>query len=77
MSQLNIHITPAFEKALSQFMRIRHIKTKSEAIRIAIQECLSKMKSQSQQNYANWIGLAKKAPLNKKPRFKSDHDLWK
>jgi hypothetical protein len=35
VSQLNIHMTAAFEKSLAQFMRARGIKTKSEAIRPA------------------------------------------
>ncbi len=36
MSQLNIHMTSIFEKDLQKFMRLRHIKTKSEAIRLYI-----------------------------------------
>ena len=38
MSQLNIHVTASFEKDLNKFMKLRHINTKSEAIRLAIKE---------------------------------------
>ena len=33
MSQINLHTTPAFERALARVMRIRRIATKSDAIR--------------------------------------------
>ncbi len=28
-------------------------------------------------DFSTWIGLAKNVPVNPKPRFKSDDDLWK
>jgi hypothetical protein len=78
MSQLNIHTTAAFEKQISQFMRVRGIKTKSEAIRVAIEEGLAFATRRTQTaDFSEWRGLGNRAPLNPAPRFRSDADLWR
>jgi len=78
MSQLNIHMTPTFERDLLKFMKIRHLKNKSEAIRIAIKEGLEHSIYAAQPtDFSSWVGLAKQVPFNKKSKFKSDDDLWK
>jgi len=78
MGQLNIHMTPTFEKNLLRLMKVRHIKTKAEAIRIAINETLNHSIHQIKPvDFSTWIGLAKNIPVNSKPKFKSDDDLWK
>ena len=38
MAQINFHTTPEFEKALAALMKARGLKTRSEAIRLAVQE---------------------------------------
>ena len=77
MSQLNIHLTPSFEKDLNKFMKLRHINTKSEAIRVAIKEGIYHSMARSKTvNFTNWLGLANQAPTNKKAKFSSDDDLW-
>ena len=77
MSQLNIHLNPSFEKDLSKFMRLRHINTKSEAIRTAIKEGIQHLTTHAKPvNFSTWLGLAKEAPVNKKAKFSSDKDLW-
>jgi hypothetical protein len=78
MGQLNIHMTAAFEKRLTQFMRVRGIKTKSEAVRIAVEEGLAMAtRRTAAANFVEWRGLGKQAPLNPTPRFVSDADLWR
>jgi len=78
MTQLNIHMTPAFEKTLHRLMKVRHINTKAEAIRIAVKEALEhSILNTRPVDFSEWIGLAEKAFVNTKPRFKSDDDLWK
>jgi hypothetical protein len=78
MSQLNIHLTTSFEKDLNKFMKLRHIKTKSEAIRVALKEGIQHAIAHRKPiNFTDWLGLAKKAPVNKKTKFSSDDDLWK
>ena len=42
MSQINVHLTAEFEQALAELMRLRQIKTKSDAIRAAVQEALER-----------------------------------
>lgn len=79
MSQLNIHVTERFEKVLARLMKLRSLKTKSEAIRVAVEETLERAQKRSQrgENYAEWLGLGLRAPLNPSPRFHSDDDLWR
>jgi len=76
MTQLNMHMTPDFERELTKFMKIRRLKTKAEAIRIAIREGLHHSVQAEPINFSDWIGLGKEVPENKKPRFHSDDDLW-
>lgn len=78
MSQLNIHMTPIFEKNLRHLMKVRHIETKAEAIRIAVNEALEHfILNIKPTDFTTWIGLAKQSPINTKPQFKSDDGLWK
>ncbi len=78
MTQLNIHMTAKFENELLKFMKLRHIPTKAEAVRIAIKEGLEHtvgyMKST---DFSAWVGLGNQVPTNKKVKFRSDDDLWK
>lgn len=77
MSQLNIHVTASFEKDLNKFMKLRHIQTKSEAIRLAIKEGIQHAAAHvAPGNFTDWLGLATQAPVNKKAKFSSDDDLW-
>ncbi len=78
MSQLNIHLTEEFERRLSRLMRVRQIKTKSEAVRIAVAETLERSLGSGTPatDFRSWIGLARQAPQNPPPRFRSDDDLW-
>lgn len=77
MSQLNIHVTVSFEKDLNKFMKLRHINTKSEAIRLAIKEGIQRAAAHvACANFTDWLGLATQVPTNKKAKFSSDDDLW-
>ncbi|HYN19399.1 MAG TPA: hypothetical protein VE078_00445 [Thermoanaerobaculia bacterium] len=76
MPQINIHLTTEFERALAEFMRLRQIKTKSDAIRAAVQEALERERRRREApDFSQWVGLATKAPENPAPRFRSDDDL--
>ncbi len=77
MPQLNIHLTPEFQRSLAEYMRLRHLKTKSDAIRQAIREALERERSRRQTpDFTTWVGLGNRAPLSPHPRFRSDDDLW-
>ena len=77
MSQMNIHITPGFKQSIERFMRIRCLRSKSEAIRVAVEEGLQRaLHTHGTVDFDEWIGLGLKAPLNPRPRFAQDADLW-
>ena len=78
MAQLNIHIQPAFAEDLEEFMRLRAIKTKSEAVRVAVREGIKRITraGRSHPDFRKWSGRALRTAVNPNPRFKSDDDLW-
>jgi hypothetical protein len=78
MSQLNIHVTTSFEKDLNKYMKLKHIETKSEAIRIAIKEGILHAAARIKPiDFSGWLGLGLQVPVNKKTKFSSDDDIWK
>ena len=78
MAQLNIHLRPAFEADLASFMKLRKIPTKSEAIRVAVREGVERItrSRKDRTDFRSWSGLALGSPVNPRPRFASDDDLW-
>jgi hypothetical protein len=78
MGQLNMQVTPEFERALSELMRRRRIATKSEAIRVAVQEALARLRAERVGvDFRDWIAAGLAAPTNPAPRFGSSDDLWR
>jgi hypothetical protein len=75
MRQLNLQVSPEFEADLQQLMKKRKLSTKSKAIRLAVREAVTKLQSEDF-SFEQYIGAALKAPLNPRPKFKSDDDLW-
>jgi hypothetical protein len=77
MGQLNMHVTQEFEQALAELMRRRGLATKSEAIRVAVQEAVARLRRERQRaDFRDWLGAGLAVPPNSKPRFRSDDDLW-
>lgn len=78
MSQINLHVKPDFERDLERFMRIRGIRTKSEAIRIAVREGLERARAVPRaKGFTKLAGAGLAAATNPDPRFKTDDDLWR
>ena len=78
MSQINLHVDKECEAALRRLMRARGFRSKSEAIRAAIREGAERATGgASGEELAGWLGAGNRAPRNPRPRFKSDHDLWR
>jgi hypothetical protein len=75
MKQLNLNVTPEFERDLKLFMKRKGIKRKSDAIRYAIREAASRT-NVPKTDFRSWIGVAAKDAPNPNPRFKSEDDLW-
>jgi hypothetical protein len=76
MRQLNLNVTEEFERDLRRYMRQKGITKQSEAIRIALREAVAKGSAASHSDFRSWLGLGLKAPLNPKPRFRSEDELW-
>ena len=77
MSQLNMHIKPDFERDLTRFMSLRGLRTKSEAIRLAVREGLERARSTPRKSFTRWAGAGLGAGTNPEPRFPTDDDLWR
>lgn len=77
MQQLNIRLSAASEAELRELMRRRGLRSKSEAIRLAVAEALARTADAPAPDFRSWIGLARRLPLNPSPRFASDDDLWR
>ena len=77
MAQLNIHLTPRFEKALRTLMRRRGLKTKSEAVRLAVEEAVERTACDvAVCDFREWVGRGKQTAENPKPRFDGHDQLW-
>jgi hypothetical protein len=75
VKQLNLNVTPAFDKDLRVFMRRKGIANKSEAIRRALHDAVTKT-SGKETDFRSWLGMGLKAPLNPRPQFRTEDDLW-
>jgi phosphopantetheinyl transferase (holo-ACP synthase) len=76
MRQLNLNVTEEFERDLRRYMRQKGITKQSEAIRMALREAVAKATAVSRSDFRSWLGLGLKAPLNSKPRFRNEDELW-
>lgn len=69
-------MTPAFERVLARLMRARGIKTKSVAVRVAVEEALLRAQQKATTtDYTQRIGLGNRRPANPRPRFATDKKL--
>jgi Arc/MetJ-type ribon-helix-helix transcriptional regulator len=77
MAQINVHVTPEFEQALGRLVRLRGLRSKSEAIRSAVLEALEREVGRGEKtDFRAWLGAACAVPLNPSPRFRSEDALW-
>lgn len=70
-----MNVTPEFERDLKHLMARKRIRQKSEAIRLAVREAARRGTSSSY-DYRAWLGLALKGPLNPRPKFRNEDQLW-
>jgi hypothetical protein len=76
MKQLNLNVTPEFERDLKLFMRRKGIKRKSDAIRTALREFAERERVKSDCDFHSLLGIGLKTPVNPNPRFKTEDELW-
>jgi metal-responsive CopG/Arc/MetJ family transcriptional regulator len=80
MSQINLQVTNDFIKSLKFYMRKRGIKTKSQAIRQAIQDAVERISKAEEDDgtvgLEDLLGIGVGNNLNHSPHFKNDSELW-
>lgn len=76
MGQINIILTPQFERDLQTLMKVRGIRTKSDAIRIAVQEIAKRGSVADTAQFGELLGAGLRAPMNAKSKFSSEDELW-
>jgi hypothetical protein len=77
VAQLNINVSPEFERALQRLMRLRGIASKSEAVRVAVIEAAERERSRVRPEALRALrGAGLRAPV-RKPRFRDEDDLWR
>jgi Arc/MetJ-type ribon-helix-helix transcriptional regulator len=74
MPQINLHTTPEFEAALDTLVRRRSLRSRSEAIRLAVVEAAERCGA-PKTDFHTWIGRSRN-PDAPPPRFLDDDDLW-
>lgn len=62
MAQVNLHTTPEFDEALAALMKARKIKSKSEAIRLAVKEAAAPYRPGRKHDLSGLIGLIDRLP---------------
>jgi hypothetical protein len=62
MAQINLHTTPEFEAELAALMKGRGIKTKSEAIRLAVHEAAAPYAAPPKRDLSALIGMIGRLP---------------
>jgi hypothetical protein len=73
---MNLNVTPEFEQDLRLYMKRKRISKKSDALRLALREAVTRLGKGSGTDFRTWLGAALKAPLNRKPKFGSEDELW-
>lgn len=69
MAQINLHVTPEFEEALEALMRARRLRSKSEAIRHAVQEAAAPYRTAPARDFSILQGLLRRRlPSGSEPR---------
>jgi Arc/MetJ-type ribon-helix-helix transcriptional regulator len=75
MRQININVTPEFQRDLDMLMRKRKLKNKSDAIRFAVRQAAG-ARAEEPYDYRAWIGYALRAPLARKKKYLTEDELW-
>jgi hypothetical protein len=76
MKQMNLNVTPEFERDLKLVMRRRGIKRKADAVRQALHEVAARTRAKDNCDFHSLLGIGLQAPLNPKPRFTTEDELW-
>lgn len=75
MAQINLHVTADFEEALEALMHARGLRSKSEAIRYAVQEAAAPYRAAPPRDFSALQGLLRRHPRAKGRRRPPVADL--
>ena len=75
MRQINLNVTPEFERDLNRLMKTRRVATKSDAIRQAVHEAVERL-AEKKYDFSKLLGAGNVGPENKNRRFLTEDDLW-
>ena len=76
MGQLNINMSQEFEQKLKRYMQVRQIKTKSDAVRTAVDEALQLAKRMPTVELRELFGAAKRLRQRPRRNWIKEDDLW-
>ncbi|MBX6322182.1 MAG: hypothetical protein IRY94_10170 [Rhodospirillaceae bacterium] len=71
MAQINMHTTPEFEEDLATLMKARGLRSKSEAIRLAVREAAAPYRAR-RHDLRPLIGFVEKLPGGRRTRRRSE-----
>lgn len=78
MAELNIQLNDDLERKLAHFMRLHHLRSRAKAILRVVEEIVEReLARPPAPDFASWLGMGLRAPLNPRPRFHTDGDLWR
>ncbi len=72
MTQVNIHTTPEFEEDLATLMKARGVRSKSEAIRLAVREAAAPYRAARRHDLRPLIGFVERLPGGRRTRRRSE-----
>ncbi len=75
MRQLNVNVTPEFERDLKILMKKGGVPTKSHAVRQAVHEAAARVAAKKY-DFTKWLGAGNVGPENKNRQFLTEDDLW-
>lgn len=73
MAQMNLQITPEFEANLQRLMRARKIKSRSQAVRLAVEEAANA--EERKVTWAELQGILRPA-IDAGLRMPTDDEIW-
>jgi Arc/MetJ-type ribon-helix-helix transcriptional regulator len=75
MSQFNLNATPEFLADVDLVVRRRRLKSRAEAVRVAVHEAAERARPAVEVPFERLIGIA--GPAQTDRRFDSDDALWR
>ncbi len=76
MGQLNIRLTPDFDRKLARLMELRGISTKTEAVRAAVSEAVERAEHRPTTSWEKLRGAANKYEQRPREQWLTEDDLW-